>query len=82
MSYKEFKEEYLELCSMFGRDTTRKIKNDLKKEIAEWQYRIEYIEPAILSKGWCYLYGDLHTRIDLRKLKENLEFSKQLISEL
>lgn len=82
MNYQEFKEEYLELCQIFGRDTKRKIKNDLKKDITEYQYRIEYIEPKILSRGACYLYGELYTRTDLNKYKKDLEFSKQLISEL
>lgn len=82
MSYQEFKEEYLELCSMFGRDTTRKIKNDLMKDVKELEYRIESIEVDITLEGACYLYGQLHTRTELKKYKTELEFSKQLISEL
>lgn len=80
--YELFKTEYLELCSKFGRDTNRKIKNDLKKDVNELMWRIEVIKPQLELKGFAMLLGELHTKRHLRKYEQELMYSNQLISEL
>jgi hypothetical protein len=82
MDYLEFKAEYLELCEKFGRDTKRKIANDLKKDIKELEYRIEYLEPQIRLKGVARMYGVLYGQRDLKQIKTELENSKQLLNEI
>lgn len=80
--YESFKAEYLYLCEKFGRDTKRKIKNDLDKDVKELEYRIKAIKPILEVKPITYLYGELHSRRHLRKYEQELIFTKQLISEL
>ena len=82
MSYQVFKSEYLYLCSRHGRDTNRKIANDLKKDIKELEYRIEYLQPKIKEKGYARMYGDVYTPMHLREMQTELEFSKQLLTEI
>ena len=82
MTYQEFKNDYLNLCSKFGRDTKRKILNDLKKDVQELTYRIESIKESIITSGYAYLYGEIYTKYDLSMLEQELQFTNQLISEL
>jgi hypothetical protein len=82
MDYSEFKKEYLELCSKFERDTKRKIKNDLNNDAKELQYQIASLEPRLEVKPMVYLYGTLHTKVDLFRIKRELKFTNQLLSEL
>ena len=82
MTYQEFKDDYLRLCEKFGRDTKRKIKNDLKNDIKELEYRIESIKPRLSVNAFTYLYGELHTKRNLLKYEQELKFTNQLISEL
>lgn len=80
--YQSFKKEYLELCQRFGRDTKRKIKNDLSKDAKELQWRIDYLEPKIESETVAWLYGEIYTHRELREYQLELEYTNQLISEL
>ena len=82
MNYQEFKNDYLNLCKYFGRDTNRKIKNDLKKDAKELEYKIDYLKPILEVKSITYLYGELHTKRDISMLEQELKFTNQLISEL
>lgn len=82
MSYQLFKADYIDLCMRFGRDTKTKIKNDLKKGIKELEYRIEYIQPQIKQKGYARMYGDVYTPMHLKEMQTELEFSKQLLTEI
>ncbi len=82
MDYLEFKKEYLRLCEIFGRDTKRKIKNDLKNDVKELEYRIESIKPRLAVKACIYLYGELHTKRDLFRYEQELKFTNQLITEI
>lgn len=82
MDYLEFKKEYLRLCEVFGRDTNRKIKNDLNNDVKELEYRIASLEPRIETNGFAYLYGELHTRKMLDVIKRELKFTNQLITEI
>lgn len=82
MEYLEFKNEYLRLCEMFGRDTKRKTMNDLKSDVKELEYRIDAIEPQVFAKGYGYLYGERHTNTTLRELKTELEFTNKLLTEI
>ncbi len=82
MTYQEFKNDYLNLCKKFGRDTKRKIKNDLEKDVKELEYRIESIKPRLAVKVCVYLYGELHTKRDLFRYEQELQFTNQLITEL
>jgi hypothetical protein len=81
-NYLEFKSEYLRLCEKFGRDTNRKIKNDLKNDAKELQYQIDSIESRLEVKPMVYLYGILHTRGDLYRIKSELEYTNQLLTEI
>ena len=80
--YQSFKSEYLDLCQKFGRDTNRKIKNDLKKDAIELADCIKFITPKIEEKGFCYLYGEIQYRKDLKKYIQELEYTNQLLNEL
>lgn len=83
-NYLKFKSEYLRLCKKFGRDTNRKIKNDLKNDAKELQYQIDSLEPR-LETGlvyMVYLYGILHTKGDLYRIKSELEYTNQLLTEI
>lgn len=82
MNYQNFKEEYLRLCKEFGRDTKRKIKNDLKKEVEELEYRIEHIKDKLRSFDIAYLYGERYTQRELSILEIELKFTNQLITEI
>lgn len=82
MDYLEFKKEYLRLCETFGRDTKRKIKNDLKNDVKELEYRIESIKPRLAVNVCVYLYGELHTKRDLFRYEQELKFTNQLITEI
>lgn len=82
MNYENYKEQYLDLCQKFGRDTKRKIKNDLKNDVKELEYRIESIKPRLAVKVCVYLYGELHTKRDLFRYEQELQFTNQLITEL
>jgi hypothetical protein len=82
MDYSKFKSEYLNLCARFGRDTKRKIANDLKSDVKELEYQIASLEPRLEVNPTAYLYGELHTRTKLRKIKTELQFSKQLLTEI
>ena len=82
MNYLDFKNEYLRLCEKFERNTNRKIKNDLKNDAKELQYRIDAIEPQIKRKCFGYLYGELHKRITLNRIKTELKFTNQLLTEI
>jgi hypothetical protein len=82
MTYQEFKNDYLNLCKKFGRDTKQKIKNDLKNDVKELEYRIESIKPRLAVKVCVYLYGELHTKRDLLRYERELQFTNQLITEL
>lgn len=82
MEYLEFKNEYLRLCAKFGRDTNRKIKNDLKNDVKELQYQIDSLESRLEVKPMVYLYGILHTKGDLYRIKSELEYTKQLLTEI
>ena len=82
MTYQEFKNDYLNLCLKFGRDTKRKILNDLKKDVQELTYRIESIKEGIITSGYAYLYGEIYTKYDLSMLEKELQFTNQLILEL
>ncbi len=75
MNYSTFKSEYP------YRDTKRKIQNDLKSDIKELEYRIEAIEPQIKAKGYGYLYGVSYWTSDLNKIKQELNFTNQLLKE-
>lgn len=81
MSYLNFKSEYLRLCEKFGRDTSRKIANDLRKDIIELEYRINAIEPVLRLKPFTYLYGEKCTLSTLEVMQTELEFTKQLLHE-
>ena len=80
--YQSFKTEYLDLCQKFGRDTKRKIKNDLSKDVKELEYRIEHVKPRVETKGWCYLYGQFHSKRELKKYEQELMYTNQLLSEI
>jgi hypothetical protein len=82
MDYLNFKNEYLNLCARFDRDTKRKIKNDLNSDVIELQYQINAIEPQVKAKGYGYLYGEPHSGVTLRKIKLDLEYTKQLLTEI
>jgi hypothetical protein len=82
MDYLNFKTEYLELCQRFGRDTKRKIVNDLNKDIAELQYRIDAIKDKIDLNGFTYLYGEIQTKKTLRTYMNELELTNILKTEL
>lgn len=82
MEYLEFKNEFLRLCDMFGRNTKRKIANDLKSDVTELEYQIKYIEPQVKAKGYGYLYGELHNDATLRMLKDELKFTNKLLTEI
>lgn len=82
MDYQLFKADYIDLCNRFGIDTNRKIKNDLKKGIKELEYRIEYLQPQIEQKGHARMYGDIYTPMHLKQMQTELEFSKQLLTEI
>ena len=75
MNYSTFKSEYP------YRDTKRKIQNDLKSDIKELEYRIDAIEPQIDKKGFGYLYGIMYTINELNELKQELNFTNQLLKE-
>lgn len=82
MSYEKFKQEYLSLSERFGRDTKRKITNDLKSDVKELEYQIASLEPRLELKPIVYLYGIMHTIGDLYRIKSELKYTKQLITEL
>lgn len=82
MEYVNFKNDYLRLCNEFGRDTKRKIANDLKSDVKELEYRIDAIEPQVKAKGYGYLYGERHNNTTLRELKNELEFTNKLLTEI
>jgi hypothetical protein len=82
MNYENYKEQYLDLCQKFGRDTKRKIKNDLEKDSRELNYRIDYLKPKIIVGGQAYLYGEIYTKYELSMLEQELQFTNQLITEL
>lgn len=79
MSYSDFKTEYLYMCQKYGRDTNRKIINDLSKDVDELVYRIEYIKPRIEIEGIAMMYGEIYTRRKLRDMETELEFTKTLL---
>lgn len=81
-NYLEFKSEYLRLAEKFGRDTNRKIKNDLKSDVKELQYQIDSLETRLELKPMVYLYGILHTKRDLYRIKTELEYTNQLLTEI
>lgn len=80
--YQSFKKEYLELCQRFGRDTKRKIKNDLKKDANELQWRIDYLKPKIKSETVAWLYGEIYTHRELREYEQELKYTNQLLTEI
>jgi hypothetical protein len=82
MDYLKFKSEYLSLCARFGRDTKRKIKNDLNNDVKELEYQIASLEPRLELKPCVYLYGIMHTIRDLYRIKRELEYTKQLLKEI
>ena len=82
MDYSNFKSEYLDLCARFGRDTKRKVMNDLKSDVKELEYQIASLEPRLSVKPFAYLYGEIHSNVTLRKIKTELQFSKQLLTEI
>ena len=82
MNYSNFKSEYLRIADKFGRDTNRKIINDLKKDAAELQYQIDSLESRLEAKPMVYLYGNLHTKGDLYRIKSELEYTKKLLTEI
>lgn len=81
-NYQTFKNEYLNLCTRFGRDTKRKIKNDLNNDVKELEYQIEHLAPRLNIKVYTYLYGRIHNRQDLCRIKTELEYTKQLLTEI
>ena len=82
MNYETFKTEYLDLSKRFGRDTNRKIANDLKNDVKELEYQIASLEPRLELKPCVYLYGIMHTMRDLYRIKSELEYTKQLLTEI
>jgi hypothetical protein len=82
MNYLNFKTEYLELCQKFGRNTNRKIINDLNKDIAEFEYRIDAIKDKINLNGFAYLYGEVQTKKTLLTYVRELELTNILKTEL
>jgi len=82
MDYQAFKTEYLSLSERFGRDTKRKIKNDLNNDVKELEYQIASLEPRLELKPCVYLYGIMHTKRDLYRIKNELEYTKQLLTEI
>ena len=82
MDYSIFKSEYLNLCTRFGRDTKRKIANDLKSDVKELEYQIASLEPRLNVDPRVWLYGELHSKRDLHRIKTELQFSKQLLTEI
>jgi len=81
-NYSKFKSEYLRLCEKFGRDTNRKIKNDLENDAKELLYQIASLESRLEVKPMVYLYGILHTKVDLFRIKRELKFTNQLLTEI
>ena len=82
MNYSNFKSEYLRIADKFGRDTNRKIINDLKKDVAELQYQIDSLEPRLEANPRVYLYGIVHSIGDLYRIKSELEYTKKLLTEI
>lgn len=81
MDYSKFKSEYLDLCARFGRDTKRKVMNDLKNDVKELEYQITSLEPRLEVDPRVWLHGILHSKRDLHRIKTELQFTKQLLTE-
>ena len=81
MTYEQFKTDFFDAMVYFGRNTKRKINNSIKADMQEVIYRIEAIEPQIQNKGFARLYGEVLYKRDLKNLKNELTFLKQIQNE-
>lgn len=82
MNYLDFKIDYINLCEGVGRNTKTKIKNDLKKDINELEFKIDHLQSEIDRRGFARMYGVIYFKLDLDDIIKELEFSKKLLVEL